>query len=252
MGRVGQVSCFSPEALAFLRALKRHNDREWFKPRKERYESLLREPMAALVERLAIDFRSFAPGSGRQPEDVDVSDLPRHPLLGKQGALQDAHRRHLSLPRPAQAPGRRPLFRSGARRRLDRRRHVRARHVAASGGPRTHRRQRPAAARDRRIAGVQAHGRHARRRTPAARAARLSQGSRGRGVPAIPAVSRRTRDARGVRDEPALLRRRAERLSEGRAAHSVSQRAAPGRVGGRTDIMATDANAGPRRSPTRR
>ena len=56
-----QVSCFSPEALAFLRALKRHNDREWFKPRKERYETLLRDPMAALIERLAIDFRSFAP-----------------------------------------------------------------------------------------------------------------------------------------------------------------------------------------------
>jgi uncharacterized protein (TIGR02453 family) len=54
------VSCFSPDALAFLRALKRHNDRDWFKPRKARYEALLRDPMAALIERLAIDFRSFA------------------------------------------------------------------------------------------------------------------------------------------------------------------------------------------------
>lgn len=63
-----RVSCFSSEALAFLRALKRHNDREWFKPRKERYQSLLHEPMAALVERLAIDFRSFAPDLVASPK----------------------------------------------------------------------------------------------------------------------------------------------------------------------------------------
>jgi uncharacterized protein (TIGR02453 family) len=56
-----RVSCFTPDGLAFLRALKRHNDREWFKPRKERYETLLREPMIALIERLAADFRRFAP-----------------------------------------------------------------------------------------------------------------------------------------------------------------------------------------------
>ena len=52
---------FDPKALAFLRALTRNNDREWFKARKDRYERLLREPMIALIERLAIDFRAFAP-----------------------------------------------------------------------------------------------------------------------------------------------------------------------------------------------
>ena len=56
-----RVSCFPPEALAFLRALKRHNRREWFKPRKEKYEALVRAPMIAIVERLADDFRTFAP-----------------------------------------------------------------------------------------------------------------------------------------------------------------------------------------------
>jgi uncharacterized protein (TIGR02453 family) len=56
-----RVSCFSPEAIAFLRALKRHNDRAWFKPRKEKYEALVRAPMIALIERLAGDFRAFAP-----------------------------------------------------------------------------------------------------------------------------------------------------------------------------------------------
>jgi uncharacterized protein (TIGR02453 family) len=52
---------FTPAAVAFLRALKRHNDREWFKARKEQYDTLLREPMIAVIERLAQDFRAFAP-----------------------------------------------------------------------------------------------------------------------------------------------------------------------------------------------
>jgi uncharacterized protein (TIGR02453 family) len=52
---------FSVEALTFLRALKRHNDRNWFKARKERYERLLRAPMIALIERLADEFQCFAP-----------------------------------------------------------------------------------------------------------------------------------------------------------------------------------------------
>ncbi|MEO8259008.1 MAG: DUF2461 domain-containing protein [Acidobacteriota bacterium] len=56
-----QAPRFTPAATAFLRALKRHNDREWFKARKERYELLLRAPMIAIVERLAVDFRTFAP-----------------------------------------------------------------------------------------------------------------------------------------------------------------------------------------------
>jgi uncharacterized protein (TIGR02453 family) len=63
-----KVSCLSPEALVFLRALKRNNRREWFKPRKERYEALLQAPMTALVERLAADFRSFAPDLVASPK----------------------------------------------------------------------------------------------------------------------------------------------------------------------------------------
>jgi uncharacterized protein (TIGR02453 family) len=52
---------FTPDAISFLRALTRNNDREWFKARKGRYETVLREPMIALIERLAEDFRAFAP-----------------------------------------------------------------------------------------------------------------------------------------------------------------------------------------------
>ena len=52
---------FTPATLAFLRALKRNNDREWFKARRERYERDVREPMIAVIERLAVDFKTFAP-----------------------------------------------------------------------------------------------------------------------------------------------------------------------------------------------
>ena len=52
---------FTPKSLAFLRALKRHNDREWFKARREGYERHVRGPMVACIERLAEDFRTFAP-----------------------------------------------------------------------------------------------------------------------------------------------------------------------------------------------
>jgi uncharacterized protein (TIGR02453 family) len=52
---------FSPKALTFLRALKRNNDRDWFKARKEQYETLLRAPMIEVIERLAVDFQGFAP-----------------------------------------------------------------------------------------------------------------------------------------------------------------------------------------------
>jgi uncharacterized protein (TIGR02453 family) len=59
---------FSPKALSFLRALKRNNDREWFKARRDQYEQLLRAPMIELVERLAGDLRSFAPDLVASPK----------------------------------------------------------------------------------------------------------------------------------------------------------------------------------------
>jgi len=55
------ISCLPPDGLAFLRALKRNNRREWFKPRKDKYEAVVRAPLVAMVERLAADLRGFAP-----------------------------------------------------------------------------------------------------------------------------------------------------------------------------------------------
>jgi uncharacterized protein (TIGR02453 family) len=55
------ASPFTRKTLAFLRALKRHNDREWFRRRKGEYERHVRGPMVALLARLAEDLRAFAP-----------------------------------------------------------------------------------------------------------------------------------------------------------------------------------------------
>jgi uncharacterized protein (TIGR02453 family) len=52
---------FSSKTLSFLRSLKRNNRRDWFHERRDRYEVHCRQPMTAIVERLADDFRSFAP-----------------------------------------------------------------------------------------------------------------------------------------------------------------------------------------------
>jgi uncharacterized protein (TIGR02453 family) len=52
---------FPPEALTFLRALKKHNEREWFQPRKEVYEEKVKAPMLELVAALMQRLADFAP-----------------------------------------------------------------------------------------------------------------------------------------------------------------------------------------------
>ncbi len=57
----GMPSPFTPKTLSFLRSLTRNNDREWFRARKPEYERHVREPMVALLARLAEDLPAFAP-----------------------------------------------------------------------------------------------------------------------------------------------------------------------------------------------
>lgn len=59
---------FSPDALAFLRALKRNNRRDWFQPRKEKFEALIKTPMLELVHALSAEFARFAPDYVTPPE----------------------------------------------------------------------------------------------------------------------------------------------------------------------------------------
>ena len=56
-----RIASLPRRSLAFLRALKRNNRRDWFQPRKEQFDVDVREPMLAIVERLADDLRSIAP-----------------------------------------------------------------------------------------------------------------------------------------------------------------------------------------------
>jgi uncharacterized protein (TIGR02453 family) len=59
---------FTPAALKFLRSLERHNDREWFDPRKAIYEHELKAPMLALIEEVNESLAAFAPDHIRPPQ----------------------------------------------------------------------------------------------------------------------------------------------------------------------------------------
>jgi uncharacterized protein (TIGR02453 family) len=59
---------FSPDALTFLRNLQRNNRREWFQPRKEKYEALIKAPMMELVGCLNEEMASFAPNYVTPPQ----------------------------------------------------------------------------------------------------------------------------------------------------------------------------------------
>jgi uncharacterized protein (TIGR02453 family) len=52
---------FTSESLRFLRGLKRNNRRDWFEAHREDYEAHIRQPMTAIITRLADDFREFGP-----------------------------------------------------------------------------------------------------------------------------------------------------------------------------------------------
>jgi uncharacterized protein (TIGR02453 family) len=52
---------FPAGATRFLRSLKRHNDREWFRARRDEFDALIDAPMNAVIARLALDFRHFLP-----------------------------------------------------------------------------------------------------------------------------------------------------------------------------------------------
>ncbi len=62
------IPYFRPEALTFLRNLKRHNDRAWFQPRKAQFEAELKEPMLAIIRKVMDAMTDFAPQFVRPPE----------------------------------------------------------------------------------------------------------------------------------------------------------------------------------------
>jgi uncharacterized protein (TIGR02453 family) len=104
-------SGFSPDALSFLHALKRNNRREWFQPRKEKYEALIKAPMLEFVACLNEEFARFAPAYVTPPEkavyriyrDTRFSPdktpykthiaaiFPRHSAVKREGAVFYLH-----------------------------------------------------------------------------------------------------------------------------------------------------------------
>jgi uncharacterized protein (TIGR02453 family) len=67
-GRPARAPHFSKQALAFLRSLARNNRRDWFTPRKEQYDTLVRAPMIEFVQRFAEDLAVFAPDHIAEPK----------------------------------------------------------------------------------------------------------------------------------------------------------------------------------------
>jgi uncharacterized protein (TIGR02453 family) len=59
---------YRPEALKFLRALEKNNDRVWFNERKPVYEAELKEPTLAVIRRVTDAMLEFAPTHVRPPE----------------------------------------------------------------------------------------------------------------------------------------------------------------------------------------
>lgn len=56
---------FTPEAIRFLRGLKRNNNREWFEARRSTFERELKKPMLAVIERVTDAMTDFAPAHVR-------------------------------------------------------------------------------------------------------------------------------------------------------------------------------------------
>jgi uncharacterized protein (TIGR02453 family) len=59
---------FPKEGIAFLKKLKRNNNRDWFGRHKHEYESLVKQPMQSLIIALQPHFRRFAPDIDADPK----------------------------------------------------------------------------------------------------------------------------------------------------------------------------------------
>src|SRR5512146_1632033 len=102
---------FTRKTLTFLRALERHNDREWFNARRDEYEAHVRGPMIALVDRLAPELARFAPelvaspkvsvyriyrdtrfSPDKTPYKTHIAAIfPRHTAVKREGAVFYLH-----------------------------------------------------------------------------------------------------------------------------------------------------------------
>jgi uncharacterized protein (TIGR02453 family) len=61
---------FTPEAMKFLRGLKKNNRREWFEPRRSIFEQEIKQPMLALITAVNAAMEGFAPEHVRAPQKI--------------------------------------------------------------------------------------------------------------------------------------------------------------------------------------
>jgi uncharacterized protein (TIGR02453 family) len=59
---------FPPEAMQFFRGLARHNNRDWFLPRKSIFDEKVKQPMRELVELVNAGMKSYAPEHVTEPD----------------------------------------------------------------------------------------------------------------------------------------------------------------------------------------
>ncbi|MEO8132147.1 MAG: DUF2461 domain-containing protein [Bryobacteraceae bacterium] len=59
---------FSQQSLKFLKDLKKHNDRDWFQPRKAQYEECVKAPTLALIEAINLELATAAPEFVTEPK----------------------------------------------------------------------------------------------------------------------------------------------------------------------------------------
>jgi uncharacterized protein (TIGR02453 family) len=59
---------FPPEGIQFMRSLARHNQREWFQPRKPIFDAQVKQPMRQLVEAVNAAMARFAPEYVTDPD----------------------------------------------------------------------------------------------------------------------------------------------------------------------------------------
>ena len=75
------VPYLRPEAITFLRNLAKHNDRDWFAPRKAQFEAQLKEPMLALVRKITDAMIDFAPNHVRPAEKAIEQSVAKEKTL---------------------------------------------------------------------------------------------------------------------------------------------------------------------------
>ena len=69
---------FDDETFAFLRELKRHNDREWFAANKARYERSVKEPLLQFISDAGPELRSISPQLVADPRPTGGSMFRIH------------------------------------------------------------------------------------------------------------------------------------------------------------------------------